>query len=106
MLGAEPQARPTLLDWRKPTFTPNRDAWAALVGAYQTSDGVLTLFRDGDRLLGSVAGVNLEFVPQSDTTFIMLSDLPALDEVLAEFQRRPDGSTVFEFLGRPFGVKR
>ncbi len=79
---------------------------APFLGEYQTSDGVLRVYRDGDSLLGSVAGVSVEFVAQSDTTFIMLSDNPALDEVPAEFQRQADGSMVFQFLGRPFAVKR
>src|SRR6266568_4792458 len=36
-----------------------------------------------------------------ENPFIMLSDSSALDEVLAEFQSQPDGSMVFQFLGRP-----
>jgi len=67
---------------------------------------MLSVYQDGDRLLGSVAGVNLEFVAQSDTTFIMLSDLSGLDQVLADLQRQADGSVVLQFLGRPFAVKR
>jgi CubicO group peptidase (beta-lactamase class C family) len=106
MLGGEPPARPILPDWRQSTFIPNRDVWAGLVGEYRTSDGVLSVNRQGDTLLGSVAGVSIEFLAQSDTTFIMLSDSSALDEVLAEFQSQPDGSMVFQFLGRPFAIKR
>lgn len=49
-------------------------------------------------MLGLVAGGNIEFVPLSDTQFIMLSDLSALDEASAEFQRQPDGSFVLPFL--------
>jgi hypothetical protein len=105
-LGGEPAARPILPDWRQSTFSPNRSAWAPLLGDYQTSDGVLRVYRDGDSLLGSAVGVSIEFVAQSDTTFIMLSDHPALDEVLAEFQRQADGSIVIQFQGRPFAVKR
>src|SRR5207244_1182240 len=74
MLGGEPPARPILPDWRQSTFILNRDVWAGLVGEYRTSDGVLSVNRQGDTLLGSVAGVSIEFLAQSDTTFIMLSD--------------------------------
>jgi hypothetical protein len=105
-LGGEPAPRPILPDWRQSTFSPNRDAWTPLLGEYQTSDGVLRVYRDGDSLLGSVAGVSIEFVALSDTMFIMLSDHPGLDEVLAEFQRHADGSIVFQVQGRPFAVKR
>ncbi len=106
VLGGEPPARPIMPDWRQSTFIPNREAWADLVGEFRTSDGVLSVSRDGDSLLGSVAGISIEFVAQSDTTFIMLSDSSALDEVVAEFLRQPDGSMVFQFFGRPFAVKR
>ena len=107
MLGGEPPARPVLPDWRQSSFTPNRDAWATIVGDYHTSDGTLRVYRDGDKLLGSVAGVSLEFVPQSDTSFMMLSsDLSALDEVPAEFQPQADGSVILGFQGRPFAVKK
>ena len=106
MLGGEPPARPILPDWRQSTFTPDRDAWAAYTGEYQTSDGTLRVYREDDKLLGFVAGVNLEFIQLSDTTFIMLSNLSALDEVPAEFQRQPDGSVVLQFMGRPFAVRK
>ena len=95
VLGADPPARPVAPDWRASTFAPNRDAWAGLVGDYQTSDGVLRVYREGDSLLATIFGGSLEFVPQSDTTFIMLSgEFSALDEVAAEFQRQADGTVV------------
>jgi len=107
VLGAEPPVRPVAPDWRHSTFAPNRAAWDALVGDYQTSDGVLRVHREGDTLFASVVGASVEFVPQSDTTFIMLSsEFSALDEVSAEFQRQADGSVVLQFMGRPFAVKR
>ena len=45
-------------------------------------------------------------MPQSDTEFIMLSDIGALDEQPAEFRRQPDGTVMFLFHGQPFGVKK
>jgi CubicO group peptidase (beta-lactamase class C family) len=106
LLGGEPAARPVLPDWHTSRFTPNRDVWAAYVGEYQTGYGPLRLFRDGDKLVGLAAGINIEFVPLSDTRFIMLSDLSALDEVLAEFQRQPDGSFVLPLLGEALVLSR
>ena len=77
------------------------------MGDYQTSDGVLRVYREGDTLVATVIGGNLEFVPLSDTTFVTLSgEFSALDEVAAEFQRQADGSVVLQFMGRPFAVKR
>jgi hypothetical protein len=84
----------------------DRDGWAAYTGEYQTFDGTLRVYQEDDKLLGFVAGVHLEFIQQSDTTFIMLSNLSALDEVPAEFQRQADGSVVLQFTGRPFAVKK
>jgi CubicO group peptidase (beta-lactamase class C family) len=106
VLGGEPPARPILPDWRHSTFAPDRDGWAAYTGEYQTSDGTLRVYREDDKLLGFVADVNLEFIQLSDTTFIMLSNLSALDEVPAEFQRQADGSVVLQFTGHPFAVRK
>ena len=44
--------------------------------------------------------------PLSDTTFVMLSTIGALDEQPAEFQRQADGSVVILFHGQTLGVKR
>ena len=52
------------------------------------------------------AGLTIEFVPQSDTTFVMLSDLGALDEQPVEFRAQADGSVAFLLQGQPLGVKK
>jgi hypothetical protein len=59
-----------------------------------------------DRLLSAGGGVTIEFVPQSDTQFVMLSEASALDEEPVEFQRQADGTVVLLFHGRPFGLKK
>jgi hypothetical protein len=66
----------------------------------------MRVYRDADKLLGAAPGITIEFVPLSDTTFVMLSDIGALDEEPAEFRRQADGSVVFLFHGQPFGVKK
>jgi len=50
--------------------------------------------------------LTLEFVPLSDSQFVMLSDVSTLDEVLVEFERRADASIVLVLLGRPLAIKR
>jgi hypothetical protein len=105
LLGGEPAAQAAAPDWRHTTFSPDRAVWASYVGDYQSSQPI-RVYREGDRLLGTGAGFTIEFVPLSDTEFVMLSELGALDEVPAEFQREADGSVVFLFHGQPFGVKK
>jgi hypothetical protein len=105
LLGGEPAARPVPPDWRQTTFTPDRAVWASYVGDYQSSQP-MRVYRDADKLLGAAPGITIEFVPLSDTTFVMLSDIGALDEETAEFRRQADGSVVFLFHGQPFGVKK
>ena len=105
LLGGEPAARPAPPDWRHTTFTPDRAVWASYVGNYQSSQP-MRVYRDADKLLGAAPGITIEFVPLSDTTFVMLSDIGALDEEPAEFRREADGSVVFLFHGQPFGVKQ
>ena len=43
----------------------------------------------------------IEFVPLSDTRFVMLSEVSTLDEESVEFQRKADGSVVLLFHGQP-----
>jgi CubicO group peptidase (beta-lactamase class C family) len=105
LLGGEPAARPAPPDWRHTTFTPDRAVWASYVGDYQSSQPI-RVYRDADKLLGAAPGITIEFVPLSDTTFVMLSDIGALDEEPAEFRRQADGSTLFLLHGQPFGVKK
>jgi CubicO group peptidase (beta-lactamase class C family) len=104
LLGGEPAAHPAPPDWRHTTFTPDRAAWASYVGDYQSSQP-LRVYRDADKLLGAAPGITIEFVPLSDTTFVMLSDIGALDEQTAEFRRQPDGSIAFLIHDQPFGMK-
>jgi CubicO group peptidase (beta-lactamase class C family) len=101
----EPVARPAAPDWRHTTFNPDRALWANYVGDY-TASQPLRVYREGDRLLGEGPGFTIEFVPLSDTRFVMLSGLGALDEAPAEFQRQADGSIIFLFHGQPFAVKK
>jgi CubicO group peptidase (beta-lactamase class C family) len=105
VLGGDAVTRPAPPDWRHTTFTPDRTVWASYVGDYQSSQP-LRVYRDADKLLGAAPGITIEFVPLSDTTFVMLSDIGALDEETAEFRRQADGSVVFLFHGQPFGVKK
>jgi hypothetical protein len=107
LLGGEPAARPARPDWQKTTFTPDRAVWAGYVGEYQTSDGSIRVYREGDRLLSAGGGVPVtnEFVPLSDTRFVMPSEVRTLGEESAEFQRQADGSVVLLFRGQPPGLK-
>ncbi len=107
MLGGEPAARPAASDWRQSTIVPNRAVWTGYAGEYQTSDGTgsLRVYREGDRLLGEGVGLTLEFVPLSDSQFVMLSDVSTLDEVAVEFERHADASVVLLLLGRPLAIK-
>ncbi len=108
MLGGEPAARPARSDWRQSTFVPDRAVWASYAGEYQTSDGSgsMRVYREGDRLLGEGGGLTMEFVPVSDTQFVMLSDVSTLDEVLVEFERHADASVVLVLFGHPLAIKR
>jgi CubicO group peptidase (beta-lactamase class C family) len=105
LLGGTPAARPDSPNWQQPTFVPDRNVWASYVGDYLSSQPI-RIFREGDKLLGSAPAASIEFVALSDTTFVMLSNVGALDEQPAEFQRQADGSLVILFHGQAIGVKR
>jgi CubicO group peptidase (beta-lactamase class C family) len=105
LMGGEPAARPAQPDWRQSTFVPNRDVWNAYVGEYQSVSGPLRIYCEGDRLLGLAQDISIEFVPQSDTTFIVLA-VGALDEAPVEFVKHADGRVTLVFSGRPLGSKK
>ena len=105
LLEGEPAARPIPADWRSTQFTPHRERWTAYIGEYQTAVGLLRVYREGERLLGLSADVPIEFVPQSDSQFVMLA-VGALDEAPVEFTEQPDGTVVILWQGQPLGVKK
>ena len=104
LLGGEPATRPTRPDWRETTVTPDRSVWNSYVGDYETTSGPMRVYREGDQLVGVTAGVALEFVPQSDTRFVLLA-VGHLDESPVEFVKNADGSVTFLFHGQPAGIK-
>jgi hypothetical protein len=106
LLGDQPQPRPAPVDWRTSTFVPDRAAWSTLVGEYQTGQGPMRIFRDGDTLRGAMNVADFELFPLSDTSFVILADLPGLDEVPVEFRRQPDGGVGLLLQGQPFGLKK
>jgi CubicO group peptidase (beta-lactamase class C family) len=105
LLGDEPAARPIAPDWRRTTFVPDRAVWTTYVGDYLSSQPI-RVYREADKLLGSGPGFSIEFVAQSDTTFVMLSNIGALDEQPVEFQRQPNGSVMMLFHGQTIGIKK
>jgi len=80
-------------------------AGTAYEGGYQTANGPLRISREGDRLFGSAVGLPFEFVPPSDTQFVMLA-VGALDEELVEFVKQADRSVIPRFQGQPLGLKK
>jgi hypothetical protein len=105
VLGGEAAARPTPVDWQHSTFTPDRTVWSRYLGEYTTQQGPLRVYRQDDQLVGFGAGTDLEFVPLSDSRFIMLCDQGSCDEAPVEFKTQPDGTVVFLWNGEPYGRK-
>ena len=105
LLGGEPAARPSPPDWRHTTFEADRGVWSRYIGDYTTEQGPLRVYRENEKLLGFAAGTEVEFVPMSDTQFVMLCDQGSCDEARVEFRRQPDNSVVFLWQDDPYGRK-
>ena len=105
LLGGEPAARPSPPDWRHTTFEADRGVWSRYIGEYTTEQGPLRVYRENEKLLGFAAGTEVEFVPMSDTQFVMLCDQGSCDEARVEFRRQPDNSVVFLWQDDPYGRK-
>jgi hypothetical protein len=63
------------------------------------------VYRQNEKLLGFAAGTDLEFVPMSDTQFVMLCDQGSCDEVPVEFRSQPDRSVLFVWNDVAYGRK-
>ena len=115
LLGQEPPARPAPPDLARNPYVPDRAGWGAYAGDYRTGIGPLTVYREGDRLLGTspnsarlmgaASDLAVEFVAVGDAAFVLLSDFSPLDELLAEFRPAPDGGVGLLVAGQPFGAK-
>ncbi len=105
LLGGEPAQRPTPPDWRHTTFTADRGVWSRYVGEYSSEQGQFRVYRKNEKLLGFAAGTDVEFVPMSDTQFVMLCDQGSCDEAPVEFRLQPDNSVLFVWNDAPYGRK-
>jgi CubicO group peptidase (beta-lactamase class C family) len=106
-LGNEPRTHNPAPDWRLAAsqFKPNLEVWSAYVGEYRSPQGMFRVYREGNQLHIASGGLVFDLVPLSDSTFILLGDESAFDEVPAEFRRGANGSIGLYLGGSPFGMK-
>ena len=105
-IGLEPVLRVVPRIGPENTFVPNRAVWDRYVGAYETPQGTLRIFRDGDKLAGAIVGFGFELEPISDTKFVLHTEIASFDETIVELRPEPDGSVSLYVKGQRFGVKR
>ena len=85
---------------------PNRAVWDRYVGDYETSQGTLKIFRDGDKLAGTIQSFSFELEPISDTQFVLHTEISSFDETVVELRPDADGTLSLYVKGQRFGVKR
>jgi CubicO group peptidase (beta-lactamase class C family) len=105
LLGYEPVLQQVPQTGAANTFVPDRSVWDRYVGDYDTSQGRVTLARNGDNLVGSVSGFAFELEPISDTKFVIHTDISSIDETVIELRPEADGSVSLYVKGQRFGVK-
>ena len=106
LIGLEPVLRDVPRIGPENTFVPNRAVWDRYVGAYETSQGVLRISRDGDKLVGGIMSFAFELEPISDTKFVIHTEISSFDETVIELRPEADGSVSLYVKGQRFGVKR
>jgi CubicO group peptidase (beta-lactamase class C family) len=105
-IGLDPILRTVPQTGAANTFVPNRAVWDRYVGAYETSQGTLRIFRDGDRLAGTIQSFTFELEPISDTQFVLHTEVSSFDETMVELRPEADGTVSLYTKGQRFGVKR
>jgi CubicO group peptidase (beta-lactamase class C family) len=120
VLGGEPRQRPTPIDWTTHPRGETSRAASSYVGTYVGPSGTIVVQQQGDTLVGSIdgpefqrlaellgpgEGLDFEFVPTGDATFVLLSDFSALEEVPAEFVAGADGRMGLLVGGDLFGIR-
>lgn len=106
LLGLEPVLRMVPRTGPDNTFVPNRAVWDRYVGEYETSQGTLRIFRDGDKLAGAIMSFGFELEAISDTQFVLHTEISSFDETVIELRPEPDGSVSLYVKGQRFGAKR
>jgi CubicO group peptidase (beta-lactamase class C family) len=105
LIGLEPVLRTVPKTGPENTFVPNRAVWDRYIGEYETSQGTLRIFRDGDKLAGAIMSFGFELEPISDTQFVLHTEISSFDESIVELRPEPDGSVALYVKGQRFGVK-
>ena len=106
LVGIEPVLREVPRIGPENTFVPNRAVWDRYVGEYETPQGTLRIFREGDRLAGAIMTFGFDLEPLSDTRFVIHTEISSFDETVIELRPEPDGSVSLYVKGQRFGVKR
>ena len=106
LIGMEPVLREVPRIGPENTFVPNRAVWDRYVGEYETPQGTLRIFREGDKLVGAIMAFGFELEPLSDTKFVLHTEISSFDETIVELRPEPDGGVSLYVKGQRFGVKR
>jgi CubicO group peptidase (beta-lactamase class C family) len=106
LIGMEPVLREVPRTGSENTFVPNRAVWDRYVGEYETPQGTLRIFREGDKLAGAIMAFGFELEPLSDTKFVLHTEISSFDETVVELRPEPDGGISLYVKGQRFGTKR
>jgi CubicO group peptidase (beta-lactamase class C family) len=105
-IGLEPVLRAVPQTGAANTFVPDRAVWDQYVGSYETPQGALRIYREGDKLLGGIQSFTFELEPISDSQFVLHTEISSFDETVVEFRREADGTVTLYAKGQRLGVKR
>src|SRR3712207_3939040 len=74
MTGGEPQLGEVPTERGPNTFVPDRVVWDRYVGEYESPQGLIRIYRDGDKLLGRMLSSDFELEALGDSEFVLLGD--------------------------------
>jgi CubicO group peptidase (beta-lactamase class C family) len=106
LLGGQPEPSSVPLERGPSAFTANPDVWQAYLGDYDTQQGLVRIYADGNKLLGHAGDVNFELEAYGDNDFVLRGEVGALEGHGVSFSVEADNHVTFILDGQAFGQKQ
>jgi CubicO group peptidase (beta-lactamase class C family) len=106
LLGGQPEAASVLQKREPSTFKPDPSVWQQYVGDYKTEQGLVRLYKEGNRLLGKMGNLQFELEAYGDNDFVLRGEVGALEGHAVTFNVSADQGVLLMLDGKVFGHKK
>jgi CubicO group peptidase (beta-lactamase class C family) len=105
LLGGEPEASRVPLERGPSAFKPDPATWHKYVGDYETQLGLVRIFIEGNKLLGTANDLRFELEAYGDNDFVLRGEVGSLEGHGASFLLEAGNWATLVLDGQPFGKR-